>query len=51
LDSFYHREFAFLDPIYKFPWAALLVHDFVYLVIKESTLGFFDCGFKVLSIF
>jgi len=51
LDGFYHREFAFLDPIYKFLWATLLVHDFVYLVIKKSTLGFFDYDFEVLPIF
>jgi len=51
LDGFYCREFAFLDPIYKLPWATLLVCDFVYLVIKESILGFFDCTFEVLPIF
>jgi len=51
LDGFYCREFAFLNPIYKLPWATLLVYDFIYLIIKESTLGFFDRGFEVLPIF
>jgi len=25
LDGFDHREFAFLDPIYEFPWAAFFI--------------------------
>jgi len=42
---------VFLDPIHKLPWAALLVCDFIYLVIKEGMLGFFDHAFEVLPIF
>ena len=41
----------FLNPIYEFSWATFLVHDFIYLFVKEETLGFLDHTLEVFSVF
>jgi len=51
LNGFNCREFVFLDPIHKLPWATFLVCNFVYLFIKKGTLVFLDHTFEVLPIF
>jgi len=51
LNGFNHREFVFLDPIHKLPWATFFICDFVYLFIEEETLCFLDCTFEVFPIF
>jgi len=51
LNGFNCREFAFLDPIHKLPWAIFLICNFVYLFIEEGMLCFLDCTFKVFPIF
>ena len=51
LNSFNHREFFFLDPVYKLLWTTLLVNNLINFFIKEVAFYFLDYPFEFILVF